>query len=110
MTPKQKLSLMQTAVPFMFFIVGGWWGLSQLVENKNRIRNATRGLDMVEELDPLEEMRRKYGLENGGKPVVRRRREEPKMSSLEEELEQMNKKVDYRNWDYQPVPRPADEE
>jgi hypothetical protein len=66
---------------------------------------AARGLDRVEEMDPLERMRMRYGLdaESVQKPQV-------KISSLEEELEELQRTLDIKNFDYVPVPREEGEE
>jgi hypothetical protein len=111
MPPQQRATLLGYAAPFMIFMLGGWWGLAQLIDNKRKLRvrglwlalqlflppagddsassplskstragvkvmlqtvwvvaqlqGATRGLDSVEELDPLEAMHRRYGMEQG---------------------------------------------
>ncbi|KXZ56362.1 hypothetical protein GPECTOR_1g320 [Gonium pectorale] len=102
----------------MLFMIGGWWGLAQLVDSKRQLRGASRGLDMVEEMDPLERMRRRYGLEDGGAgsgssgPGRRGRGQtpQPEIPSLEQELEDIRRKVDIYNFDYKPVPRQAEDD
>mmetsp|Transcript_838 Transcript_838/g.1892 ORF Transcript_838/g.1892 Transcript_838/m.1892 type:complete len:101 (-) Transcript_838:517-819(-) len=89
------------ALPFMAFMVFGWYGVAQVVQSKREIGVATRGLESVEELDPLERMRRRYALD---------RPEQPQISSLEDELRNMQQTVNIKDFDYKPVPRPADEE
>ncbi|GIL58097.1 hypothetical protein Vafri_12943 [Volvox africanus] len=112
---RQRMSFAAYSVPFVLFILGGWWGLAQLVDSKRQLQNATRGLDLVEELDPLERMRRRYGLQDGagatGTHMPPRRqlaREEP--PSLEAELEDIKSRVDIYNFDYKPVPRPTEDQ
>eukprot|EP00775_Hariotina_reticulata_P012989 gene12989-13118_t len=81
------------------FVVVAWWGLSQLVDSKLRIRGSVRGYDKVEEYDPMQRMKRL-----ATEPAVH------SMPSLEEELQQMHKNVDIHNFTYKPVPRMAEEE
>ena len=58
----------------------------------------------MEELDPLERMRRQYGLDRSGAAP------QSHITTLEDELERTLKKVDIHNFDYKPVPRPEDDE
>lgn len=60
----------------------------------------------MEELDPLERMRRRYGLDRNSSSGAAAG---GAMPSLEEELEQILKKVDIHKFDYKPVPREPDE-
>lgn len=67
---------------------------------------ATKGLDALEEMDPVERMRQRYGLDSnnqrslGSQPV----------RSLEDELKTLQETLDINNFDYKPVPRTDDEE
>ena len=67
---------------------------------------ATKGLDALEEMDPVERMRQRYGLDSnnqrslGSQPV----------RSLEDELKTLQETLDINNFDYKPVPRTEDEE
>ncbi len=70
---------------------------------------ATKGLDAVEEMDPVERMRMRYGIGSEG-PGRSAAASPPRISSLEEELEATLNKIDIKNFDYVPVPRPPDEE
>eukprot|EP00955_Chlamydomonas_euryale_P037455 350767-Chlamydomonas_euryale.AAC.6 len=65
---------------------------------------ATRGVDNVEEMDPLERMRKAYGLN-----ATSQQREPTRIASIEEELASINSKIDIRDFDYKPVPRPVDD-
>ncbi|KAG1663397.1 hypothetical protein FOA52_011675 [Chlamydomonas sp. UWO 241] len=93
-------SLLQTAAPFMIFMVAGWFGIMTLQQSKRDIRAVTRGLDAVEESDPLERMRAAYGIgaTHEKKPAVR-------VSTIQEELENVKKKIDLSDFEYVPVPR-----
>jgi len=62
-------------------------------------QGSVRGYDMVEEYDPMQRMKRL-----ATEPAVH------SMPSLEEELQQMHKEVDIRNFTYKPVPRMPEEE
>lgn len=55
-----------------------------------------RGYEKVEEYDPMQRMKR---LASG-----------PAVSSLEEELKDMQARVDIHNFSYKPVPRTPDED
>ncbi|KAG2455184.1 hypothetical protein HYH02_001000, partial [Chlamydomonas schloesseri] len=102
-------------------MIGGWYALASLVDSKRQLQNATRGLDMVEELDPMERMRRRYNLREGqagaaagGAGGGRRGGAAPApaaadVPSLEAELEALSKKLDIKSWDYVPVPRTEDD-
>lgn len=59
-----------------------------------------RGLQSLEELDPMERMRMRHNLEKP-RPVH--------VSSLEEELQKMEQKVNYKEFEYVPVPRTEDD-
>lgn len=59
----------------------------------------------------MERMRRRFELDaavkaGGHVPA----REPPRIPSLEEELEAIKRKVNIYDFDYKPVPRPADDE
>mmetsp|Transcript_19319 Transcript_19319/g.34894 ORF Transcript_19319/g.34894 Transcript_19319/m.34894 type:complete len:98 (+) Transcript_19319:60-353(+) len=95
----KKTNLTLYAFPFMAFVVCGWLGLTQLVQNKREVQSAFKGLESVEEMDPLEKMRRHYGLD----------RASHNMTSLEEELESIKNKYDSNSFDYKPIPRDEDE-
>lgn len=90
--------LLAAFVPFVGFCIAGWYGLMVLVQSKRDLKRTFHGLDQLEELDPLEKLRRKFKLDEG-----------PPISSLEEELEAMYQKVKIDNFEYKSVPRPADE-
>ncbi|KAG2442946.1 hypothetical protein HXX76_003022 [Chlamydomonas incerta] len=118
---KKQASLLQVGVPFMLFMMGGWYALAHLVDSKRQLQNATRGLDMVEELDPMERMRRRYGLKEGqaaastgggggGSAGGKRPAAEPVVPSLEAELAATLGKLDIKSWDYVPVPRTDEDE
>ncbi|GIL79250.1 hypothetical protein Vretimale_16439 [Volvox reticuliferus] len=112
---RQRMSFAAYSVPFILFILGGWWGLAQLVDSKRQLQNATRGLDLVEELDPLERMRRRYGLQDGAGAAgsgmaPRRQPAREDFPSMEAELEDIKTKVDIYNFDYKPVPRPDEDQ
>uniref|UniRef100_A0A7S3VLC2 Cytochrome c oxidase assembly protein COX16, mitochondrial n=1 Tax=Dunaliella tertiolecta TaxID=3047 RepID=A0A7S3VLC2_DUNTE len=106
-----KSNFFTYAAPFFGFMIAGWYGLSQVVQSKRDVRIATKGLDTVEEMDPVERMRQRYGLNEvsgseltqarGGRASV----SAPQISSIEEELENTLKKVDIKDWDYKAVPR-----
>ncbi|GFR41304.1 hypothetical protein Agub_g1980 [Astrephomene gubernaculifera] len=106
---KQGMSMLAYAGPFMVFMIAGWWGLAEVVDNKRRLRGATQGLDLVEELDPVERMQRRYGIQHGTAGGAKRPAA-PVLPSLEEELEAMKRKVDIYDFDYKPVPRPEEDE
>jgi hypothetical protein len=55
-----------------------------------------RGYESVEEYDPIERMKR---LAAAG----------PAVKSLDDELQDMHSRVDFKNFDYKPVPRTEDE-
>ena len=71
-------------------------------------QTATRGLDPVEELDPLERMRKRYGLDAAAEQ--RRLLQSVPIPSLEEELLKTQREVNIKDFDYVPVPRTEDEE
>ena len=71
-------------------------------------QTATRGLDPVEELDPLERMRKRYGLDAAAEQ--RRLQQSVPIPSLEEELLKTQREVNIKDFDYVPVPRTEDEE
>ncbi len=71
-------------------------------------QNATKGIESLEELDPVERMRRRYGIGEPG--TVARAADSAPISSLEEELEATLKKIDIKDFDYKPVPRPAEDD
>lgn len=48
------------------FVVVAWFGLEQLIDSKLRIRAGVRGHDRLEEIDPLERMRRMAAGTAGG--------------------------------------------
>lgn len=50
----------------------------------------------MEELDPLERMRRRYNLDQQGQAQV----SAPRISTLEEELEDVKRKVNIYDFDY----------
>ncbi|GLI66821.1 hypothetical protein VaNZ11_010773 [Volvox africanus] len=112
---RQRMSFAAYSVPFVLFILGGWWGLAQVVDSKRQLQNATRGLDLVEELDPLERMRRRYGLQDGAGATgsymaPHRQPARRELPSLEAELEDIKAKVDIYEFDYKPVPRPTEDQ
>ncbi|KAJ9510192.1 hypothetical protein QJQ45_015670 [Haematococcus lacustris] len=101
-------------LPFFGFLLAGWYGLSSVVQSKRDIRGATRGLDSLEEMDPVERMRQRYGLGTDAAGGSRRSLRQAAttaeggqtpLRSLEEELADTLRKVEIRNWDYVPVPR-----
>lgn len=53
-------------------------------------------------------MRRRYGIGEPG--TVARAADSAPISSLEEELEATLKKIDIKDFDYKPVPRPAEDD
>lgn len=59
---------------------------------------------MVEEIDPVERMRQRYRLGDSAAST------EPRISTLEEELEATMKKINLKDFDYKPVPRPEEDE
>lgn len=65
---------------------------------------ASKGLDSVEEMDPVERMRARYGIDGASAQQV----PQPEIRSLEEELQDTLSKIDLRDFDYRPVPRPAE--
>mmetsp|Transcript_3745 Transcript_3745/g.10576 ORF Transcript_3745/g.10576 Transcript_3745/m.10576 type:complete len:104 (+) Transcript_3745:438-749(+) len=101
---KRGASIVGTAGPFMLFVLGGWLGIMSLVQKKRDMHVATRGVDNVEEMDPLERMRKAYGLN-----ATSQQREPTRIASIEEELASINSKIDIRDFDYKPVPRPVDD-
>lgn len=65
----------------------------------------------MEEMDPLERMRRRYGLDAAAAAAAEQRRmHSVPIPSLEEELLRTQRKVNIRDFDYVPVPRTEDEE
>lgn len=89
-------TFVRTSLPMFGFVVVCWFGLSQLVDSKLKIRSGVRGYQKVEEYDPIERMKR---LATG-----------PAVSSLEQELKTMQHEVDINNFTYKPVPRTDDED
>mmetsp|Transcript_7306 Transcript_7306/g.18108 ORF Transcript_7306/g.18108 Transcript_7306/m.18108 type:complete len:106 (-) Transcript_7306:1694-2011(-) len=105
MSARKPTSVAAYALPFIGFMIAGWFGLATVVQSKRDVRNATRGIDLMEELDPMERMRRRYGLEGGDTAATSK----PEISSLEEELEATLKKINLKDFEYMPVPRTDDE-
>lgn len=93
-------TFVRTTLPMFGFVVVAWFGLSQLMESKLRIRSGVRGYDKVEEYDPMQRMKR---LATG--PAV-----DTTLSSLEDELKAIHQQVDINNFDYKPVPRTDDDD
>jgi len=101
---KTKASIVSQGLPFFAFIIASWYGLSSLVQNKRDLGSATRGLDSVEEMDPVERMRRRYRIsESESKGSV-------PIPSLEDELNSVQKSINIYDFDYKPVPRTEEEE
>jgi hypothetical protein len=122
------------------FVVVAWFGLEQLIDSKLRIRAGVRGHDRLEEHDPLERLRRMAAAtpssDDGGAAAAARRRTTkggggdaaaagparsaaasaaapklPYVTSLEQEVEEMNRKLgDTRKFEYVPVPRTDEDE
>lgn len=75
-----------------------------------RVQNATKGLEPVEELDPVERMRRRYGLGEGGEGAAGGLSASAPIRSVEEELEATLKQINIKDFDYKPVPRQPEEQ
>lgn len=105
-------SLLIQGAPFLAFMLLGWFGLEQIVRSKRELRAmSSKGIDAVEEMDPVERMRRRYGLDSGGGGAPsRQERKAPMIPSLEEELANTMRTIDIKDFDYKPVPRPKDDE
>ena len=91
----------------------GWYGLEQIVRSKRELRSMSKGLDAVEEMDPVERMRRRYGLDSSpgdSHGASRQERKKTLVPSLEEELTKTIKSIDLKDFEYKPVPRPKDDE
>jgi hypothetical protein len=105
-------SLIVQGAPFLAFMLIGWFGLEQIVRSKRELRAmSSKGIDAVEEMDPVERMRRKYGLDSGSSGAQsRQERKAPVVPSLEEELAKTMSSINIKDFDYKPVPRPKDDE
>ena len=73
------------------------------------LQSATRGLDAVDEMDPLEQLRKRHGLDTPAATEKRVSRSTP-IPSLEEELRKVQSSINIKDFDYLPVPRSPDEE
>ncbi len=125
------------ALPLVAFLLAAWYGVSSVVQSKRDLRvsaslccglwrrmngaaaatqRATQGLEPIEEMDPVERMRRRYGLtDRGGSSSATGdeqppRKAPPPIPTLEEELNSLRASVDIRDFDYKPVPRPPDDD
>eukprot|EP00798_Chlamydomonas_sp_ICE-L_P006499 gene6499-3138_t len=99
--------------PFAGFMLFCWYGLAQAVENKQHLRNETRGLESLEEkatsglesleeLDPMERLQRRFKLDE--------EKAKPKIPSIDEELaDHLQRNPNLKEWDYKPVPRTEDD-
>mmetsp|Transcript_4547 Transcript_4547/g.7756 ORF Transcript_4547/g.7756 Transcript_4547/m.7756 type:complete len:109 (+) Transcript_4547:205-531(+) len=95
------------SVPFFGFLIVGWYGLASVIQSKRELRGASKGIGAVEEMDPMERMRRRYNIGAGAGESAA---SEPEMSSLEDELKDTLSKMDLRTFEYKPVPRTAEED
>ena len=74
------------------------------------LQSATRGLDAVDEMDPLEQLRRRHGLDTASAATEKRVSKSTPIPSLEDELRKVHNSINIKDFDYLPVPRSPDEE
>ena len=70
-------------------------------------------MDAVDEMDPLERMRRRFGLDAAAAATEQHRSKSAPpipIPSLEEELKKVQSTINIKEFDYIPVPRTEDED